>query len=134
MYPLWKWKCESFSPDSFASPASLLCQWDSPGMNTGVGCYSLLQGIWSTQGSNQGLLHCEWTLNHLTHQGSPIVIKQHFSSSHTALYCPWCLSFYFYIYDFFYLKYLALVDSWNILSFVSGLFPFSYYPQGLSML
>ena len=32
--------------------------WDSPGKNTGVGCRSLLQGIFLTQGSNLGLLHC----------------------------------------------------------------------------
>ena len=25
-------------------PARLLCSWDSPGKNTGVGCHSLLQG------------------------------------------------------------------------------------------
>ena len=31
---------------------------DSPGKNTGVGCHALLQGIFSTQGSNPGLLHC----------------------------------------------------------------------------
>ena len=31
---------------------------DSPGKNTGVGCHSLLQGIFLTQGSNPGLLHC----------------------------------------------------------------------------
>ena len=36
----------------------LLCPWDSPGQNTGVGCHSLLQGIFLTQGSNPGLLHC----------------------------------------------------------------------------
>ena len=29
---------------------------DSPGQNTGVGCYALLQGIFPTQGSNQHLL------------------------------------------------------------------------------
>ena len=29
-----------------------------PGKNTGVGCHSLLQGIFLTQGSNLGLLHC----------------------------------------------------------------------------
>ena len=28
---------------------------DSPGMNTGVGCHFLLQGIFPTQGSNPGL-------------------------------------------------------------------------------
>ena len=32
--------------------------WDSPGKNTGVGCHSLLQGIFLTQGSNLGLPHC----------------------------------------------------------------------------
>ena len=34
----------------------LLSPWDSPGKNTGVGCYALLQGIFPTQGSNPGLL------------------------------------------------------------------------------
>ena len=29
----------------------------SPGKNTGVGCHALLQGIFSTQGSNPHLLH-----------------------------------------------------------------------------
>ena len=33
-------------------PASLLCPWDSPGKNTGVGCHALLQRIFLTQGSN----------------------------------------------------------------------------------
>ena len=28
----------------------LLCQWDSPGKNTGVGCQALLQGIFLTPG------------------------------------------------------------------------------------
>ena len=30
---------------------------DFPGKNTGVGCHSLLQGIFPTQGSNPGLLY-----------------------------------------------------------------------------
>ena len=34
----------------------LLCPWDSPGKNTGVGCHSLLQGIISTQWLNLGPL------------------------------------------------------------------------------
>ena len=37
-------------------PTRLLCPWDSPGKNTGVGSLSLLQGIVPTQGSNAGLL------------------------------------------------------------------------------
>ena len=43
----------------------------SPGLNTGVGNWSLLQEIFPTQGSNSGLLHCTWILYHLRHQGSP---------------------------------------------------------------
>ena len=39
-------------------PTRFLCPWDFPGQNTGVGCLSLLQGIFPTQESNQGLLHC----------------------------------------------------------------------------
>ena len=34
----------------------LLCLWDSPGKNTGVGCHFLFQGIFPTQGSNPHLL------------------------------------------------------------------------------
>ena len=34
-------------------PARLLCPWDSPGKNTGVGCHFLLQGILLTQGLNR---------------------------------------------------------------------------------
>ena len=45
---------------------------DSPGKNTRVGCHALLQGIFLTQGSNPGLLHCKWILYCLSHQGSPI--------------------------------------------------------------
>ena len=32
--------------------------WGSPGKNPGVGCHALLQGIFPTQGSKPGLLHC----------------------------------------------------------------------------
>ena len=35
----------------------VLCPWDSPGKNTGVGCHFRLQGIFLTQGSNPYLLH-----------------------------------------------------------------------------
>ena len=53
-------------------PTRLFCSWNSPGKNTGVGCHSLLQGIFLTQGSNTGLLHCRQILYHLSHQGSPV--------------------------------------------------------------
>ena len=38
-------------------PTRLLCLWDSPGKNTGVGSHALLQGIFPIQGSNLGLLN-----------------------------------------------------------------------------
>ena len=47
----------------------------SLGQNTGVGSLSLLQGIFSTQGSNQGLLHCRWILYQLSYQGSPLTYQ-----------------------------------------------------------
>ena len=52
-------------------PARLLCPWDSPGKNTGVGCHSLLQGIFAAQGWNSGLLNCRQVLYHLHYHRSP---------------------------------------------------------------
>ena len=54
-------------------PTRLLCPWDSPGKNTGVGCHALLQGIFPTQGSNLHLLcllRCRQILYLLSHQES----------------------------------------------------------------
>ena len=36
-----------------------------------MGCHALLQGIFSTQESNPGLLPCRWILYQLRYQGSP---------------------------------------------------------------
>ena len=54
------------------SPPGSSVHGDSSGKNTGVGCHALLQGIFPTQGSNPGLLHCRWILCHLSHRGSPL--------------------------------------------------------------
>ena len=43
--------------------------------NTGVGSISLLQGIFRTRESNQGLLHCRWILYQLRYQGSLMQIR-----------------------------------------------------------
>ena len=48
---------------------------DSPGKKTGMGCYSLLQWIFPTQGSNPGLPHCRWILYHLSHQRGPRILE-----------------------------------------------------------
>ena len=56
-------------------PSRLLCSWDSPAKNTGVGCHALLQGIFPTQGLNPGLLHCRQILYQPSHQGSPRILE-----------------------------------------------------------
>ena len=52
-------------------PRGLYSPWSSPGHNTGVGNLSLHQGIFPTQGSNPGLLHCRRIPYQLSHKGSP---------------------------------------------------------------
>ena len=51
-------------------PHELYSPWNSPGQNTGVGSLSLLQGIFPTQESNPGLLHCRQILYQMSHKGS----------------------------------------------------------------
>ena len=53
----------------------LYCPWNSPGQNTGVGNLSLLQGIFPTQESNWGLLHCRRILYQMNHKGSPKTVE-----------------------------------------------------------
>ena len=48
----------------------LYSPWNSPGQNTGRGSPSFLQGIFPTQGSNPGILHCRQILYQLSHKGS----------------------------------------------------------------
>ena len=50
-------------------PARLLCPWNFPGKNTGVGCHFLLQGLFLTHGSNLHFLHLvHWQVNSLPQQ------------------------------------------------------------------
>ena len=44
-------------PTPWRLPGCLLCPWNYPGKNTGVGCHFLLQAIFLTQRSNPCLLH-----------------------------------------------------------------------------
>ena len=52
-------------------PTGLLCPWDSPVKNIGVGCHALLQCIFCTQGLNPGLPHCRQIFYSLSYPGSP---------------------------------------------------------------
>ena len=58
--------CDPMGPGAHQAPL-----WNSLSKNTGVGCCSLLQGIFQTQGSNLGL-YCRQILYRLSHQGSPV--------------------------------------------------------------
>ena len=58
---------DSLRPHGLHS-SRFLCPWNSPGKNSGMGFHSLLQGIFLTQGSNSGVLHCRQILYCLSHQ------------------------------------------------------------------
>ena len=76
-----KWSGISNSPTESSSvmsasllPHWLYCPWNSLDQNTEVGNFPLLQGIFLTQWSNPGLLHCRQILYQLTHKGSPRIL------------------------------------------------------------
>ena len=68
----WEWEWKSLSLVRVFETPWLYSSWNSPGQNTGVGSHFLLQGIFPTQGSNPGLLHCRPILYQLSHRGSLI--------------------------------------------------------------
>ena len=66
--------CPTLQPCGL-QPSRLLCPWDSPAKNTGVGCHAFLHGIFLTQGSNPG----SWILS-LT---SPVLASGFFTTRTT---------------------------------------------------
>ena len=65
-------RSNSLSPHGlYGIQSRLLCPWDFPGKDTGVGCHFLLQGIFPFQRSNPGLPYWRQILYRLSHQGSP---------------------------------------------------------------
>ena len=94
--PSWPWGCSRQEYEWTAMPSSRASSQrrdhtqvthisanslpsEPPGKpnNTGVGSLSLLQGIFPTQESNQGLLHCRWILYKLSYQGRPMYLYTH---------------------------------------------------------
>ena len=57
-----QWCLTLCDPMDCSPPGS--CPWNFAGKNLGVGCHSLLQGTFSTQGLDQSHLHCRWILHH----------------------------------------------------------------------
>ena len=69
--------------------ARLLCPWDSPGKNIGVGCHSLLQRIFPIQGSNLGLFPLlDWQVGslQLAPPGEPSALQGQHEFSKSRLY------------------------------------------------
>ena len=69
-----------------------LCPRDSSGKNTGVGCHSLLQGIFPTPGIEPGspILHWQADSYPLYHQGSPEMIIMFSLHLYLASPCETC--------------------------------------------
>ena len=66
----------------FATPWTVACQATmSMEFSRTVGSDSLLQGIFPTQRSNLGLLHCRQILYCPSHQGSPFTSLSHLNST-----------------------------------------------------
>ena len=68
----WKVKVAQLCPTLCDTMDCSPC--NSPSQNTGVGSLSLLQGIFPTQESNPGLLHCRQLLYQLS-QGNPRILE-----------------------------------------------------------
>ena len=58
------------------SESEMDCPWNSLGQDTGVGSFSLLQGVFPTQGLNPGLPHYGQILYQLSHKGSPRILER----------------------------------------------------------
>ena len=78
-------ECESHSCLTLYDP--MVCPWNSPGQNTGVGCRALLQRIFPTQGLNQGLLYCRWILYHLNPRTRDTELGREAKLAHTSQPC-----------------------------------------------
>ena len=71
---------------TICDPADCLlhCSWDFPGKNTGVGCHSLLQGVFLSQELDLGLLHCRQIFllseppekSHISHECKRLIIGE----------------------------------------------------------
>ena len=79
-------------PDSLwphgLQPTRLLCLWDFPGKDTGMGCHFLLQEIFETQGSNSGPLRCRQML----YRRSYLFVWKHYKPTTVWYYIASCVT------------------------------------------
>ena len=88
---IWIWISESGSWSVMIDslwPHRLYSPWNSPGHNTGVGSFSLLQGIFPIEGLNPSLMHCRQILSQLSHKGSPRILEWVAYSFSSRSSCP----------------------------------------------
>ena len=83
------------TPMDCSPPDSLLCPWDSPDNNPGVGCHFLFQGIFPIQGWNLHLWHWQVDSLPLSHLGSSIwhLVCNYFLNSIGCLFILLMISF-----------------------------------------
>ena len=87
-------------------PIRLLCPWNSPGNNTGVGCHFLFQGIIWTQGLNLHPLYGQADFFFTTVPPSSVQLLSHVQLFVTPWTVPCQAS-------------LSINNSWSLLKFIS---------------
>ena len=78
MISTWKWKWSRSVESPLCNPMNYIVHGILQALAwvaIGVGSHSLFQGIFPTQGSNPGLLHCRWILYQLSHQGNLRILE-----------------------------------------------------------
>ena len=106
-----KW---SESRPVMSDPLQPYSPWFSPGQNTGVGSLSLLQGIFPTHESDQGLLHCRRILYQMSYQGSPRIL-------------------FYWVFYFKYVQYIIGKENSNKLVQITGLFFLGWLPVDIKI-
>ena len=102
------------TPTDYSPPGSSV-HGNSPGKNTGVNCYFLLQWIFPTQGSNPGLPHCRWILYHLSHQGSIINYTNYLWTPKNLTLSNWLKAFNLQLFKFLSKRMFKIRDHLNFL-------------------
>ena len=87
-----KWVKVAQSCLTLCNPMVYYSLWNSLGQNTGEGSLSLLQGTFSTQGSNPGCPRCRRILYQLSHQGRPETILKVLRRIEWEVTCPTLLA------------------------------------------
>ena len=111
--------CKTLCNPMDHSPPRLLCPWDPPGKNTGMGCYVLLQGIFSSQKNPCLLCLLHWQAGSLplAPPGKP-KINVYFITVEKKIGLYWKYSFF--------KKFVTTKDQGLGILIISDLFPYFF--------